>query len=140
MKENICVNIYQNPSGNILISSHFDENGQCYEAWVENAEKLKYTSELLYDDILNGFSSYDEFNPEDHDGKCEELVWVEMIEDEDYKMIAHIEVNFEYVEYYFENMDDYAKSLFIPIKQITGDVKEELEKAKPDPLQMELKF
>ena len=140
MKNNICVNIYQNPTGEIVISSCYDENGKQHEAWIENAEKLRYTSELLYDDIQEGFSSYDKFNPEEHNGKCEELVWVEMIEDENYKRIAHIEVNFEYAEYYFENMNEYARNLFFPIKQITGDVIEELEKTKQDPNQMELKF
>lgn len=128
MKANICVNIYQNTYGEICAYSSYYEENEKHQKFVENIERFAKSTDCLLEYILDGFGDFSDFNCQNCDYKDIEFVLAEKVENHNYNLIVHFEVEGFCVDYYFDNMNEYAKDLFVPMKAITDEKANEYER------------
>ncbi len=127
MKSNICVGFYQNTYGEICAYSSYDEENEKHQKLVENIERFAKSTNCLLEYILDGFGDFSDFNQQNYGYQSIGLVMEERTEDLGYNLIVHFEVEGFCVDYYFDNMNEYAKELFVPMKAITDEKAKEYE-------------
>ena len=118
-KINIVVNLYQNIHGEICAFVSYDEDEQSCDKLVENIEKFALTSDVMLEYLLDGFGDFSDYDSLQFNGKSIDTVLIEWTEDENYELIVHFEPEYMCADYFFEHMDDFAKTLFQNVKMIT---------------------
>ena len=94
---------------------------------MENIEKFALTSDVMFEYLLDGFGDFSDYDCLHFNGKNIDTVLIERTEDEGYKHILHFESGGTYTDYYFENMNEFSRTLFENMKRITDKKQVEYE-------------
>lgn len=126
-RDNICVNLYQNTYGEICAFVSYDEGGKSHNKLVENIERFAKTSDAMFEYLSDGFSGFPDYDCLKYQGKDVDSVWIEREEEDGYRLIVHFEFKGISTDYYFNHMNESAKTLFLDMKKITDRKETEFE-------------
>lgn len=121
MIDQITTQFYQNENGEISAIVEETKDNRGIQRLILNIESMKYTSEGLYEQALNGFSNFKEFSSADYGGLCfNEIMERFGFESGENRIIASISIQ-SGSEFMFDSMNDFAKELFSPMKEWTKE-------------------
>lgn len=78
----------------------------------------------MFEYLLDGFSGYPDYECLKFEGNDIDFVLIERKEEE-YELIVHFEFNGISTDYYFDRMNETAKTLFLGMKKITDKKEDE---------------
>ena len=115
---------YLNPRGEMLACVEEKNETGLHCKIIENIEKFNLTAEMLFEEAIDGFSGFSDYNPADHNEMAYYAFLEELLEEQDYRVLAIFGYKGVSVEYFFENMDSKTKEIFSEIKTWTDELEE----------------
>ena len=124
MNTSIFTWFYLNPRGEMMACVEVKDDSGLHCKLIENIEKFNMTPEMYFEEAIDGFSGFSDYDPASHNEMGYHAFLEETLEEQDYRILAIFGYKGVSVEYFFDNMDDQRKTLFSQIKVWTDDLEE----------------